>query len=197
MEITWHKDTCFRIKGKKISVVMDPNADASGLKGEIVMTSLKEPAEVADCIKVFDWPGEYEMRDVPINAYQAWTQGQADNDEHSIEDETLIFCFTVDDIRFCHLGELGHKLTSEMVTKIGDVDVLMIKIGEGSNLDKKKALDVIEEIDPRVVIPMGGNGLVSSLNAMGIDGAEQMEKFDVKKDSDLPVDRVRYIVLSA
>jgi len=195
MEITWHKDTCFTIKGKKVSVVTDPIKDASTLKGEIVLTGIADPAEVTNCVKVFDWPGEYEIQDVPISAFQAWTGSKSD--EEFSGDETLIFCFSVDDIRFCHLGNLGHSLTSEMVNEIGDVDVLMIKIGEGSNLSKKKALDIIEAIDPRLVIPMGGNGLVGALNEMGIEGAEQVDKLYIKKESDLPVDKMRYVVLSS
>ncbi len=196
MEITWNEDTCFKIKGKKTSVVVNPHSTAIGLKGEVVMTSLKENAEVENCVKVFDWPGEYEIKNIAITSFQAWSSSKSDEENGAAGEETLIFCFSIDDIRFCHLGELGHTLTSDMVNKIGDVDVLMVKIGEGSNLDKKKALEVIEAIGPRVIIPMGGNGLVGALNEMGVEGAEQMEKFEIKKSSDLPVDKMRYIVLS-
>jgi L-ascorbate metabolism protein UlaG (beta-lactamase superfamily) len=230
MDITWQGETCFMVKDREKSVIVNPSKDK--LKADIVLTSLGDnTAEVKESLKTFDWPGEYEIRQVPINAYQAWTEPKAkkekketkaeNSDEENTEEaageeesseekpkkavhepigsgeETLIFCFAVNRVRFCHLGELGHTLTSEMVKKIGDVDVLMIKIGEGSNLDSKKAMDIIEEIEPRIVIPMGSAETAASLKTLGIDEAETAEKFSIKKRSELPEEQMKYLVLAA
>lgn len=193
MEITWNKDTCFSIKGKKATVVVNPNQK---LKADIVLQSIPDIQDVDGEAKLFDWPGEYEMKDVPITAFQAWTKPKKD-DETPEGEETVIFRFDVDDVSICHLGELGHKLTSEMVDRIGDIDVLMIKVGEGSNLEKKQALDVIESIEPRVVIPMGGAGLVSVLSEWGIEGAQKEDTLTIKSRSELPNDQLKYVVLAA
>lgn len=193
MEITWHKETCFRIKGKKVTVVVNPQKD---MKGDIVIKSVPADAdvEVEGAERTFDWPGEYEIKDVPISGFQAWTKSE---DGKPTGDETVIFRFDVDDVSCCHLGELGHKLTNEMVDKIGNIDVLMIKIGEDSNLSKSQALDVIESIEPRVVIPMGGNGVVAALNEWGIEGAHKEEKLSLSSRNDLPSDQLKYVVLEA
>ena len=191
MEITWHKDTCFQIKGKKVTVVVNPQQP---MKGDIVLKTGGEIAGVEGMIKLFDWPGEYEIKDVPISGFQAHTQSV---DGKPAGDETVIYRFDVDDVSCCHLGELGHKLTNEMIDKIGNIDVLMVKIGEDSNLSKSQALDVIEAIEPRVVIPMGGHGVVAALNEWGIQGAHKEEKLSIGSRNDLPSDQLKYVVLEA
>ena len=118
MEITWHDNTCFTVRGKKKSLVINPHKGADKLKGEIVLSSIgEEISEVQDSHKTFDWPGEYEVMDVPINAFEAWTKARS-GEENSKVDKTLIFCFQIGKVKFCHLGELGHTLTSEMVAEI-------------------------------------------------------------------------------
>lgn len=65
-----------------------------------------------------------------------------------------IFCFTVDGIRLCHLGDLGHQLSGEQAADIGQVDVLLIPVGGFFTIDAAGATRVMERLKPRVVIPM-------------------------------------------
>ncbi|TET18458.1 MAG: MBL fold metallo-hydrolase [Dehalococcoidia bacterium] len=65
-----------------------------------------------------------------------------------------IFCFTVDGIRICHLGDLGHRLSDEQVSEVGQVDILLVPTGGGPTIDPAGATHVCEQIKPRVVIPM-------------------------------------------
>lgn len=196
MEINWHGDTCFTFKGKKTIVVINPEKDAGQLKGDIVLSSLKNaPQKVEGAVKMFDWPGEYEMKEVSITAFQAWTKSKSSEDKEGAKgDETILFYFVIDGIKCCHLGELGHVIASEMVNKIGDVDILMIKAGKNSNLDIKKAIEVVESIDPRAIIAMGDNPneLVKELGANNI---ESVDKFVIKSASDFPEDKRTYILL--
>ncbi len=196
MEILWHDNTCFTVRGKKKSLVINPHKKAGNLKGDIVLNSIGEEAsEVQGDNKIFNWPGEYEIKDIPINALEAWTKAKS-KEGKTKADNTLIFCFQFGKVKFCHLGELGHALTSEMVADIGDTDVLMIKVGEGANLDSKKAMEIIEAIEPRAVIPMGNNSPAASLKEIGADKVESVDKFEIKSSSDLPTDKMQYIVLN-
>lgn len=200
MDITWHGNSCFRIKGKKTTLVINPNKDAGELEGDIVLTSLGEDtAEVSGAYKIFDWPGEYEARRIPINAYQAWKTSkskEADEAEGgSVEEETIIFRFSMGKVKFCHLGELGHTLTSDMINKIGDVDVLMMDVSKGSNLTPKKALELIEAVEPKCVIFMGPEGESEILKEIGAENVEQQNKFTVKSPADLPVDKRLFVAL--
>jgi L-ascorbate metabolism protein UlaG (beta-lactamase superfamily) len=65
-----------------------------------------------------------------------------------------IFCFSVDGIKLCHLGDLGHRLSKEQIAEVGDVDILFIPIGGVFTIDAKMASTVSDDLKPRVVIPM-------------------------------------------
>lgn len=198
MEIKWHGDTCFAFNDKAVKIATDPHKNAGKLKADIVLTSLEEKnrGEVEDVERVFDWPGEYEMKDVPIIGFRAWTKSLSKEEEEKQKgEETIIFYFEIDGIKICHLGEVGHVLTSDMVKQLGDIDILLIKTGEVSNLDKKKALEIVEEIDPRVVIPMGLVDHNSLLKEIGVDEIEEMDIFTIKQASELPDDKRIYVAL--
>jgi L-ascorbate metabolism protein UlaG (beta-lactamase superfamily) len=65
-----------------------------------------------------------------------------------------VFVFTVDGVTICHLGDLGHPLTAETVAEIGPIDVLLLPVGGFYTIDHLQAADVMEKLNPRIVIPM-------------------------------------------
>lgn len=186
MEIIWHHDTCVEIRGEKTRVIIDPTSQNEGLEGEIVLLSgpSKSSEKVKNIKKTFDWPGEYEINDVPITGFQT-------------ENENVIFTFRVDGIDVCHLGDLDSKLKNDLVNQIGDVDVLLIKFGPNANLKAKDAMEVIEAIEPRIVIPLGDDDLLPAMKELGIENVEKMGSFSMKSASGLPNDQMKYVVLNA
>ena len=66
----------------------------------------------------------------------------------------MAFCFQMDGVRCCHLGDLGDILDPEQVGDIGTVDVLMVPVGGTYTIDARTAWEVVEQLDPRIVIPM-------------------------------------------
>jgi len=65
-----------------------------------------------------------------------------------------IFCFVLDGIKVCHLGDLGHALSHELQTEIGPVDLLFIPVGGNFTIDAKTAAETCRALNPKVVIPM-------------------------------------------
>ncbi len=65
-----------------------------------------------------------------------------------------VFCFSVNGVRICHLGDLGHQLTESQIAEIGAVDILLIPVGGYYTIDDKGATRICDLIKPRVVIPM-------------------------------------------
>ena len=65
-----------------------------------------------------------------------------------------IFCFEVDGVKICHLGDLGHGLTTDQAAAIGAVDVLLLPVGGLYTIDATVASRVAEQLKPGVVIPM-------------------------------------------
>jgi L-ascorbate metabolism protein UlaG (beta-lactamase superfamily) len=76
--------------------------------------------------------------------------------EVTIQDpgDNVIICFTIDGIRICHLGALGHVLTDEQVKQIGPVDILMVPVGGVSTLPVADATRVCSQLGPKIVLPM-------------------------------------------
>ena len=190
MDIKWHGNSCITIKGKDVSLAINPDKEAGKIKADAIFTSLPETAEVEGADRVFDWPGEYEYRGVPINAFQAWT---AAKDDPKAE-ETIIFSFKIDGVKICHVGALGHNLTDQMINKIGDVDILILNGAEDSNLLIKKALELIESIDPRAIAVYGTDEPKSLFKELSVGEYEKQAKVSVAGASDLPDDKRAYFV---
>jgi L-ascorbate metabolism protein UlaG (beta-lactamase superfamily) len=65
-----------------------------------------------------------------------------------------IFCFTVNGMRLCHLGDLGHTLSDHQLSAIGGVDILLTPMAGNFTLDATGAHRAIDQVQPKVVIPM-------------------------------------------
>jgi L-ascorbate metabolism protein UlaG (beta-lactamase superfamily) len=65
-----------------------------------------------------------------------------------------IFCFSVDDLKLCHLGDLGHMLGPEQIDEIGAVDILFAPVGGFWTIDASVASQVCDQLKPKVIIPM-------------------------------------------
>jgi L-ascorbate metabolism protein UlaG (beta-lactamase superfamily) len=72
----------------------------------------------------------------------------------SLRGGNIIFCFEMDGVRVCHLGDLGHRLDDRQLREIGSVDVLLIPVGGFYTIDAKVATEVCDQLKPRVIIPM-------------------------------------------
>src|SRR6185312_7936734 len=66
-----------------------------------------------------------------------------------------IFCFTLDDLRVCHLGDFGQAaLRAEQRDAIGDVELRFVPIGGGTTIGGTAAAAVVRQLGPRIVVPM-------------------------------------------
>jgi L-ascorbate metabolism protein UlaG (beta-lactamase superfamily) len=198
MDITWHGNTCFTFKSKTATLVMNPDKSIkTPLKGDVILNSIGEDtplAEVKDVKKVFDWPGEYEISEIPIFGLSAWTRSRSKEEKGEKGDKTIIFCFEMEKVKVCSLGGLGHKLTSEMIDEIGDVDVLLVPVGDASNL-KDKAEEVVDQIDPRIVVLMGNSDPEKHAKEIGAQLGEKLEKLTITGSDKLPDAKREYVVL--
>ncbi len=65
-----------------------------------------------------------------------------------------IFVFKVNGLCIAHLGHLHHPLTEQHLGELGMVDVLLIPVDGSYTMSQEVAVEVIEQIDPSVIIPM-------------------------------------------
>ena len=65
-----------------------------------------------------------------------------------------IFCFEVDGVKVCHLGDLGHPLSDAQLAELGAIDVLLIPVGGYFTIEPDIAGRLCDQLKPRVIIPM-------------------------------------------
>ena len=101
----------------------------------------------------------------------------------------------VDGVSVCHLGDLGHALTTGQVEEIDNVDVLLLPVGGVSTINAPMAAEVIRQLEPKAVIPMhyktealnrGLEPVEKFLEEMGIKQIDSQPKLSLSK-SNLPV----------
>lgn len=212
MDIIWHGRACFTMKSKDGVIVTDPfSADGfktPKLKADIILAS----KQGAECLPVdgnpqkIDWPGEYDIKGIPITATEAWDIPKSEEDKGKPKNPVNVFVFSLEGMRICHLGNLGHKLTDEMMESFQNIDVLIVPVGGKFAMDAKKAHEVIEEIEPRIVIPMLYKYRGEKLDLDPIDNflkeeaiktPVELEKFSLNSRSQLPQDHTEFVILKA
>lgn len=77
-----------------------------------------------------------------------------DGSSGSQRGRNTIFCFSLDGVRVCHLGDLGHALRPEDQAQIGTVDILLIPVGGNFTIDASVAAETCCALNPKVVVPM-------------------------------------------
>jgi len=83
-----------------------------------------------------------------------------------------------------------------MVKQIGDVDLLMVDVGESSNLTPKKAVEIVEAIEPKAIVPMGDGNFEKALKDLGFEKAEKVDDFSIKSSGELPQDKRTLVYLN-
>jgi L-ascorbate metabolism protein UlaG (beta-lactamase superfamily) len=162
-DIQYLGHSCFRLRGRDGIVLCDPFDRSVGLDigrptAQIVTVSHAHPdhANLAavkpmrERIFPIEGPGEYEVSGVMITGVRTF------HDKHKGAElgNNTVYVIHLDDVVFCHLGDLGHELTTHQLDEIGNVDVLFIPVGGGETIGPSEAVSVISQIEPRIVIPM-------------------------------------------
>jgi L-ascorbate metabolism protein UlaG (beta-lactamase superfamily) len=100
--------------------------------------------------RVVRGPGEYEIAGVLITGIQTYH----DNQRGACRGRNTAFVIEAENMRLCHLGDLGHLPTPEQVEAMGAVDILLVPVGGVSTLDAAAAAETVSLLEPKLVIPM-------------------------------------------
>jgi len=164
VEVIWHGHACFELRGKEAIVVFDP-FEGLGIpepeaNAELVLCShshrdhnnsspvLKEGGTVLE-----GFVGSREVTGVSVKGIGTFH----DDVGGKKRGNNSIYVVQLDDIKFCHLGDLGHDLKSEHIVEIGEVDVLLTPVGGGPTIGPDLASSIGERLEPRVIVPMHYN----------------------------------------
>jgi len=166
MKITWLGHSAFLVESDSgVRVITDPY-DVSAYGGAIKYEAISEEADAVTvshdhpdhgfvkAVKgnpmVVKGAGKFVVKDIEFMGVQT----MHDESGGSERGKNVVFVFTVDGVRICHLGDLGHIPNSEQLSQIGSVDVLLAPIGGYFTIGAEEAWEVAEKLNARVVIPM-------------------------------------------
>lgn len=211
MNINWYGQSCFRIEAKEGSVLIDPFSKEIGLKPPKIKDDLilvshqhRDHNNTGDANPeaiIIDGPGEYEKMGVAVKGILSYH----DNEEGKERGLNTIYTIKAEEMTVCHLGDLGqNELTNEQIESIGDVDILMIPIGGTYTLNYEKAIKVIGQIEPKIIIPMHYkikdlkielDGPEKFVKELGL-APEKTDKYKIVKKN-LPPEEVKLVLLES
>lgn len=166
--LTWYGQATFLIKtGDGVKVLIDP------ANPNMIKVDLNEPV---DLVTVSHEHGDHNyvalakgnpvvFRGLTGNDYAKIEESVKgikvrsvasfhDNQGGAQRGKNAIFVFELPGLKIVHTGDLGHVLTEAQVKEIGATDILLIPVGEIYTLDLQSVMQVIKQVNPRVLIPM-------------------------------------------
>lgn len=175
MEITWLGHSCFRLRGREATIVTDPCAKSTGYSigkptADIVTVSHEHPGHnnvgaVAGSPRVVRGPGEFEIAGVLIMGIRTYH----DQEKGQKLGKNTAYVMELEDVRVCHLGDLGHVPTPEQVEELSGVDILLAPVGGGNSLGATAAAETVSLLEPKLVIPMHYNTPAAKMELDPID----------------------------
>jgi len=167
MLIQYYGHSCFKITTKPagrgqedVVVFADPFDKSVGLRppqgqADIVLVSHdhydhNNVGALKGDPSVLDIPGEYSVKGINVIGISSYH----DDKKGEERGRNTIFVLESEDIRICHLGDLGENLNEKQLENINGVDILMIPVGGNYTIDGKVAAEVAKKIDPKMIIPM-------------------------------------------
>lgn len=153
MKLIWHGHACFELRNNSGSVVFDPYRPGS-------VTGLSLPELTADavicshghsdhnCAEAVRLSGrEPNFKVIRIPTFH-------DDQGGRLRGENLCTVVEADGLRIAHLGDIGHTLGEEELSRFGRLDLLMIPVGGVYTVDAAQAKALVEALRPRITVPM-------------------------------------------
>ncbi len=177
MKVKWLGHSCFLLTSEKgLRVITDPYNVGGGLTygpiresaDVVVITHDHHDHNNAKAVagaEVVKGPGIKEAKGIEFLGLPTHHDAKGGRERG----ENTVFCFTLDDLRVCHLGDLGRPLSDAEAKQIGKVDILFIPVGGFYTIDAKGASGVVGKLGPRVVIPMHFKTLKCAFPIAGVE----------------------------
>jgi L-ascorbate metabolism protein UlaG (beta-lactamase superfamily) len=195
-EITYMGHAAFLITAGNVKIITDPYKYMA-LNGSIKYKPIDVEAnfvtvshmhmdqgawkEIPGEPRLVEVAGEKTFSDYPFLKFKG-IQTYHDNAEGNVRGTNMVFNIEIAGIRITHLGALGHVLTKEQLREIGrPVDILMIPVGGYDTIPVRDAWEVVNQLDPLVVIPMRFKTDACDLPLAEVDAFLSLAKCPVKE----------------
>ena len=204
MQIQYFGLSSFKITTKEATIITDPFHKDSGLTpprgaAEILMLAEKNNKIYSATSGIsgehFDItdPGDYDLKGVSVSGFPL-----------KQEDKYItIYIIESEDIRILNLTHIHDwNMKEEEIEALGEIDILLLPVGGNTVLSASQAAKVVNELEPKIVIPshykqkdliFDLDGIEKFIKEMG-GKKEDMEKLTVKK-KDLVEEGTKVVVL--
>ena len=153
MKITWNGHSCFTVESEDGTIVFDPYEDGKvpglgplRLKADIVLCSHEHgDHNYRKAVTLSGVPCAAKIEEVP-----SWH----DEVSGAKRGPNTICVVHAEKMKLVHLGDLGTELNEEQIDTLSQPDVLLIPIGGFYTIDTKQALEIVNQLQPRVTVPM-------------------------------------------
>ena len=207
MDIQFYGANCVTLTVGGARLVVDDTLESLGGKavakpGDVVLYTSAHSAAPNAAKLVIDRPGEYEVADVSVYGIQAKAHMDSDKQRSAI-----MYKLIVKDMRILIAGHISSKLKESDLEAIGTVDVLIVPVGgNGYTLDPVGALELIKEIEPKLVIPthyhddklnfeVPAQTLEQALQTLGMEPKDRTAKLKLKHADLAEADTTQLIIV--
>jgi L-ascorbate metabolism protein UlaG (beta-lactamase superfamily) len=192
MDVQFYGGNCLVLTSKQTRVVVDDTLASLGAKsvtreGDICLFTTKQSSVTGKPKLMVDMPGEYEAGNVSILGLQV--RAHMDEDKQKT---AVMYKITWGETKYLVTGHAFPKLSEAELEKIGIVDVMFVPVGgNGYTLDAVGALQLIKQVEPKVVVPthfadsrlsyeVPQTELEDALKTLGMEPKQTTAKFQFK-----------------
>ena len=161
MKIQWIGHACFFIEDSGVRVVTDPFDESVHYKfpeisADIVTESHQHfdhnaHKRLKNQPVVFNVPGVFDTHGLSIKGVPTFHDAEMGKERG---DNCIFRIDFHSKISILHLGDLGHTLNSFHKQQLGSSDIMMVPVGGTYTIDAKTAKEVVDLLQPSIVIPM-------------------------------------------
>ncbi|MDD3852654.1 MAG: MBL fold metallo-hydrolase [Syntrophomonadaceae bacterium] len=160
MIISWLGHASFIIKTEGKSIITDPFDERSGY------TPWQQPVDIATVShdhwdhnavhvlqgnpQIIKETGTFNFPGITITGFSSYH----DKNKGADRGNNTIYKIMAEDISLVHLGDQGTLLDKELIAQIGQIDILFTPVGGKFTLDAEAAFQIIQQLNPKIVIPM-------------------------------------------
>lgn len=160
MRIEWKGHACFLVECSGKIVVTDPFADSYGyspIRGRADIVTVSHDHNDHNAWQnlsgnplVLNQVGDFDLGAISIKGVASYH----DDKKGALRGQNIIYRIKTEGLSLAHLGDLGHILSPAQLEALGKIDILLLPVGGTYTIDAGQAQQVLEQIDPAIVIPM-------------------------------------------
>ncbi len=206
MQFSWHGLACIRLQTKETTILADPFGPNLGLSAPRIQADILLFADSANPQReqamkghgfIIHGPGEYEVGGVHIVGLGLEQEAGKEKELHTV------YVVSAEGLTVGFLGGLRRPMTEQELDEIQDIDVLFVPVGGKTVVNAEQALEMVSEVEPRVVVPyyFRTPGLKTALEPVdaftkqvGKKDIVAEEKFKITK-KELPESDMQVVVL--